>query len=204
MAIRKRTIGGLTASERLAFSGDDLEKILEAFRAGHAPDEIARVEEADNGLFDFLEEQCRHILTSAAGPFEPDSIEEYAAVILQAIAMTNKMIISREADGAAHFAFSVGHLATKLHMKIHWEAHALRGLKNAETTKQATRIKNERSTAVAKRLYATWQETADQLWARNKHLSKPDVAKFIAVELGGNPDWIGEKSTSRNFVVVPH
>jgi hypothetical protein len=139
------------------------------------------------------ERACRRILDGAAPPFKPDSIEWWAWRILRAIDATRSHIARGDADEAARMAVDVGRLITEAKIKGSWERHALRGEKTASTLRTVTRRANKIRQDEAIARLETWQAMADQAWAANRHLSKTDVAKHIAVKVGGNPGTIRRK-----------
>ena len=90
-------------------------------------------------------------------------------------------------------AVDVGRLVTEAHMKGIWEKHAMRGADNASTLKAAAARANKEKQCGARSRQTAWQKMAKDLWARNKYLSKTDVAGSIASKVGGNRNTIRRK-----------
>jgi hypothetical protein len=109
------------------------------------------------------------------------------------IDLTKAATARGDADEAARMAMDVGRLITEAKIKGSWERHALRGEKNASTLRTVTRCANKIRQDEAISRLETWQSMADQAWAANMHLSKTDVAKHIALQVGGNPGTIRRK-----------
>jgi hypothetical protein len=198
MAKRKETIGkGITAREVTRYSGEDMGPALDAWaRQWNAAYSEGR------GLFGAQvvkqERACRHILAGAGdGPFAPDSLQDYAKRILDAIDQTKKQILHNDADQAAREAIHVGRLITEFHVKQRWENHALRGKKNFLTLREAARTGNWGRSVHAKHVHSDWQGYADEMWAANPRLSKSEVARRIAKKHGGNSRTIRRKISPR-------
>lgn len=144
-------------------------------------------------------ETCRFIVATSDPPYKPDSDADFAQRILHSYEIAKAAIERDDADAAARFAYDVGVLATQAKMKWNWERHALRGKKQLEALRKGTRTLNETRTDRAKERHAEWQEQAQEIWTRNPHLSKSDVAKKIAETYGG--DW-GTIRRKISFVIT--
>jgi hypothetical protein len=185
MAKKHKAIGtGITARALTEYSGEDIGPFSKDF--------FSRWNAAcaeGGGRFGAVvretERVCRRILAGAGGGlFEADTVEDYAARILKHIDVTKAAIKRGDADGAARLGVVVGCLLTEAWMKEEWEAHALRGKKNAEVLSEARRAVGRNSSAKAKRLWAEWQARADKIWAGKTRISATGVAKIIARETG--------------------
>jgi hypothetical protein len=195
MAKRRRTIGGgITARNVLSFDGADMQPAFAAF----ARRWNAALAESGGSQFGAVmldqEQACRCILDGAGiPPFKADSIEWWAWRILRAIEATHGHIARGDADSAARAAVEVGALVTEVSIKHFWEAHALRGEKNAKTLNAAAARRNAKRRNVTAQRHKLWQAMADCAWGQNRHLTARDVAKHIAAETGDNADTVRRK-----------
>jgi hypothetical protein len=188
MAKERRTIGsGMTAREVTRYSDEDTGPALHVW---------SRQWNADlsegGGLFGSQvvkqERACRRILAGAGdGPFERDSLQDYAKRILYGIDQTKKQILHGDADQAAREAVHVGRLITEMNMKLRWEDHALRGAKNASTLKATANLGNQKRHGKAQTRHSKWQTRANKKWAQNPLLSTAAVANLVARECGDPP-----------------
>jgi hypothetical protein len=60
----------------------------------------------------------------------------------------------------------------------------------AKVARKASARKGERRKL---ELHRQWQAKADELFRKNRHLTKHDAGKLIARAMGGDPDWIRRK-----------
>jgi hypothetical protein len=193
---RPRTGGRDGEAQGNRRNGDHGARSDALFRRGHGRWNAALAEGGGQFGAVVLEQEriCASILADAGSePFPEDSIEDYAKRILRMIDLTRAATARGDADEAARMAVDVGRLITEAKIKGSWERHALRGEKTASTLRTVTRRANKIRQDEAIARLETWQAMADQAWAANRHLSKPDVAKHIAVKVGGNPGTIRRK-----------
>ena len=198
MAKRKVTVGtGITAREETCYSGEDMKPAMDAFLRRWSEAQSEGGGQFGARVLDW-ERACRRVLAGVGpGPFLADSTEAYAKRILRLIDLTRAGIARGDADEAARMAVDIGRLCTEAYMKGKWEKHAMRGADNASTLKAAAARANKEKQGGATSRHATWQAMAKDLWARNKYLSKTDVAGIIASKVGGNPNTIRRKITRK-------
>src|SRR5262245_11525593 len=167
MAKRPRIIGGgITARRVVNFDGADMPPAFEAFaRRWNAA--LAEGGGQFGAVIHEQEQACRHILDGAAPPFKADSIEWWARRILRAIEATRSHIARGDADDAARAAVEVGALITEVSIKDVWEAHALRGQRNAARLNAAAARRNRKRQNAAAQRYELWRSMANRMWAQN-------------------------------------
>jgi hypothetical protein len=182
MAKRRESVGtGITKRELTLYSGEDLGPFMKGFAkawntavkegGGHFGAVVLEAERA-----------CRRILSDAAvAPkrFEADTVEDYAERIVRHIELAKAAIAKGDADGAARWGVAIGRLCTEAEMKETWEVHALRGEKNALTVTAGALRENKRRQHEGEQRQAKWQAMADEMRAKNPHLTASVIARHI-------------------------